>query len=236
MYDDAIRVEDGEGDMILGIYGAGGLGRELYDVAVRRNGVSHRWSDIVFIDDFSEEGAFFGTSRMHLDSLSKSAASCECIVAVGEPSDREKLFGRLAERNFELATLIDPTAIVSPTAKIGAGSIVCEYSTIHTCVEIGRNTLIQPYCTIGHDIKVGDHSVFSAYFAPGGEATFGSRVYAGMHASVLEKLTVGDDAVIGMGAAVFRDVPAGATVVGNPARITRGNDEHKVFAKDGNRG
>ena len=44
-----------------------------------------------------------------------------------------------------------------------------------------------------------------------------------------EKITIGDDVIISMGAAVFRDVEAGATVVGNPARVTRGNDQHKVF-------
>ena len=46
---------------------------------------------------------------------------------------------------------------------------------------------------------------------------------------IKEKLSVGNDAIIGMGAAVFRDVEAGTTVVGNPARVTRGNDKHKVF-------
>ena len=215
--------------MILGIYGSGGLGREIYEVAVRCNAIPRYWSEIVFIDDSCEEGSYCGTKRIHFDTVLESATCYECVVAVGEPSARETLFLRLMGNDIKLASLIDPTAIVSRTATIGAGSIICEYSTIHAGVELGRNTLIQPFCNIGHDIIVGDHSVLSTFCAPGGGAVFGERVYVGMQASIMELLDIGDDVIIAMGSSVFRDVPAGATVVGNPARITRGNDEHKVF-------
>jgi sugar O-acyltransferase (sialic acid O-acetyltransferase NeuD family) len=215
--------------MILAIYGAGGLGREMYEIALRRNAASGLWTQIVFVDDFSEEGDFFGTMRISFNSLLNHKNDYECIIAVGEPSSRAKLYQKLTAENMKLTCLIDPTAIVSPTAKIGNGTIVCEFSTIHTEVELGCNTLIQPFCDVGHDIKVGSHTVLSPHSAPGGGTVFGERVYVGMQASIMEKLTIGDDAIVGMGSAVFRDVPAGATVVGNPARVTRGNDDHKVF-------
>ena len=44
-----------------------------------------------------------------------------------------------------------------------------------------------------------------------------------------KSLNIGDDAIIGMGSVVFRDVPSGVIVLGNPARETRGNAEHKIF-------
>ena len=53
-----------------------------------------------------------------------------------------------------------------------------------------------------------------------------------MHSSIKEKLTIGDDVIIAMGAAVFQNLPSGVTVVGNPARITIGRDDHKVFSAD----
>ena len=162
--------------------------------------------------------------------MARRKDDCECVIAVGEPSSREKLFEKVTNEGMKLTSLIDPTAIVSPTAKINDGAIVCEYSTIHTGVELGYNTLIQPFCDIGHDIRVGDHTVLSPFCAPGGGIVFGKRVYVGMQSCLMELLTIGDDAIIAMGSAVFRDVPAGATVVGNPARITRGNKRHKVFA------
>ena len=215
--------------MILGIYGSNKLGREIYEIAVRRNEQSSLWDQIVFIDDFNEEGNYFGTKRIKFDSLKNHKNEYECVIAIGEPSSREKLFQKLRDEDIRLTCLIDPTAIISPTAKIGNGTIICEYSTIHTGVELGYNAFIQPFCTIGHDIKVGNHTVLSTLCAPGGGVVFGERVYVGMQSSLIELLTIGDDAIIGMGSAVFQNVPAGATVVGNPGRITRGNDEHKVF-------
>lgn len=215
--------------MKLAIYGAGGLGREVYEIAMRRNAASKLWNDILFIDDFSEEGDYFGTQRVHFESLLSCKESYECIVAVGEPKSREVLYKKLVDHGMRLTKLVDTTAIISPTCKIDLGVIVCEFSTIHTDVEIGCNALIQPFCDIGHDIKVGSHSVLSPFCAPGGGTIFGDRVFVGMKSALMEGLVIGDDAIIAMGSVVFRDVPPLATVVGNPARITRGNDDHKVF-------
>ena len=216
--------------MKLGVYGSGGLGREIYEIALRRNILSSIWSEIVFIDDFIEQGDFFGTKRISNNSLENHKNEYECVIAIGEPSVREKIYNRAMAAGIKMTRLIDPTALISPTARIGEGTIVCEFSTVHTGVEIGYNCLIQPFCNIGHDIRVGNNTILSPFCAPGGGSVFGDRVYVGMHSSIIELIKIGDDAIVGMGSAVFRDVPAGATVVGNPARVTRGNDEHKVFS------
>lgn len=47
----------------------------------------------------------------------------------------------------------------------------------------------------------------------------GNDVNIGVGALVIGPITIGDGAIIGAGAVVIDDVPAGATVVGNPARV-----------------
>jgi acetyltransferase-like isoleucine patch superfamily enzyme len=62
-------------------------------------------------------------------------------------------------------------------------------------------------------------------FAPkiccNGNVTIGDGAYVGTCAMLKQGVTIGRGATIGMGAVVLDDVPDGATMVGNPARIVR---------------
>ncbi len=86
-------------------------------------------------------------------------------------------------------------------------------------VEIGERTQIGPAV----QILAADHPRDAAGRASGLEfgrpVRIGRNVWIGGGAIVLPGVTIGDDAVIGAGSVVTRDVPAGATAVGNPARV-----------------
>ena len=85
-------------------------------------------------------------------------------------------------------------------------------------VTIGANTQIGAAV----QILTADHPREPALRAQGFEfsrrVTIGSNVWIGSAALVLPGVTIGDDAIIGAGSVVTHDVPAGATVMGNPAR------------------
>ena len=55
----------------------------------------------------------------------------------------------------------------------------------------------------------------------GRQVIIGRNVWIGGGALILPGITIGDDAIIGAGSVVTRDVPDGATVAGNPARLLR---------------
>ena len=85
-------------------------------------------------------------------------------------------------------------------------------------VEIGAGTQIGP----GVQILTADHPRDAALRAQGWEygrpIRIGANVWIGGGALILPGVTIGDDAIIGAGSVVTRDVAAGQTVVGNPAR------------------
>lgn len=86
-------------------------------------------------------------------------------------------------------------------------------------VEIGEGTQVGP----GVQILTADHPRDPAERAAGVEfgrpIVIGRNVWIGGGALILPGVTIGDDAVVGAGAVVTRDVPAGRTAVGNPARL-----------------
>ena len=86
-------------------------------------------------------------------------------------------------------------------------------------VTIGERTLIGP----GVQILAADHPRDRAQRASGLElgrpVHIGRNVWIGAGAVILPGVNIGDDAVIGAGSIVTRSVPAGATALGNPARL-----------------
>jgi len=86
-------------------------------------------------------------------------------------------------------------------------------------VTIGDKTQIGP----GVQILTADHPRGIAEREAGLEfgrpIHIGRNVWIGGGAIILPGITVGDDAIIGAGSVVTRNVPPGATVVGNPARV-----------------
>lgn len=84
---------------------------------------------------------------------------------------------------------------------------------------------IGDHCQIGPGVQIyaADHprdpSERKSGIEFGRPVTIGENVWMGGHAIVLPGVTIGDDAIVGAGSVVSRDVPAGAIVTGNPARV-----------------
>ena len=94
-------------------------------------------------------------------------------------------------------------------------------------VRIGDNVQIGPnvhiYCAEHHT----DPELRIAGLEIALEVNIGSGVWIGGGAIILAGVTIGDRAIVGAGSVVTRDVPAGATVVGNPARVVGAKRQDK---------
>jgi len=126
---------------------------------------------------------------------------------------------------------------------VGAGAVVrppfhCDYGfniTLADGVFLNFNCVILDVCSvvIGARTQIGpmvqiyaaDHPRDAASRARGIEfgrpVRIGADVWIGGGAIITPGVTVGDGAIIGAGAVVTRDVAAGVTVAGNPARPVR---------------
>ncbi len=139
-------------------------------------------------------------------------------IAVGNNKTRDNLFQKIKNLNFELLTIIHPSAVIEPAAEIGEGTFIAAQAVVGTRTTIGKSCIINTGATVDHDNIIGDF----AHVCPGvnlaGDVAVGARTMIGIGASVIQGITIGKDCLIGAGAVVIRDVPDGVTVLGNPAR------------------
>ena len=221
--------------MVLGIYGAGGLGVEYCVLATAVNERAQRWNRIVFVDDTLEKD---GTTLIDLPVMSFSRAveafgkdGIEFIIALGEPAHKEALFRKLIGADCEVTSLIHPDVKLAPEFAYGKGVVIHGDNSTPPCSSYGNNVLIQGNTVTGHNVNLGDNVTISSLVFVGGNVTVGKNTYIGPSSCIRNGLTIGENVIIGMGAVVTKDVPDNAVVYGNPAKIMRYNESGRVFSK-----
>lgn len=205
------------------IIGAGGLGREVLWLIREINQISPTFEIAGFVDDNPlVQGneicgvKVLGTTDFLADWNGKAAA-----LAIGVPAVKKKILSKLANFDLKWPALISPSARMSEFVEIGEGSIITAGSILTTQVIVGPHVLINLSSTIGHDATIGRGATLYPGVHVSGHVEIGDWVEIGTGASIIPQKTIGAHAIIGAGAVIIRDVPAGATVVGNPGRVIR---------------
>lgn len=114
-----------------------------------------------------------------------------------------------------------PSAIVSPSATLGRGTVVLPQAVINANAYLEDAVIVNSGAVVEHDCVLGSAVHVSPNATLTGGVNIGARSWIGAGAVVLPGIVIGRDAVIGAGAVVTRDVGEGETVVGVPARAAR---------------
>lgn len=212
---------------VLGIYGCGGAGRESKEIAEMLG----LWEELVFIDDAYSNDLFRGIRRLNHDEFiaEYDQNEAEIVISLGEPELKVKLFEKLSQEGYSFANLIHPTAMISPSAKIGKGVIIKAHAFISTEAVVGDNVSIEENGIVGHDSVIEDHCQISANVVVAGGCHVGKATYIGLSVPVKEGIVIGSNTIIGMGSVVLRDIQDNVIAMGNPARAMKHKDGSRVF-------
>lgn len=210
---------------IYAVYGVSGFGREVIPLArqtLQRLGVR---AELVFIDDAKQQSSVNGHSvYSYAEFLALKIDQKYINIAIANSDIREKIAKKIAEDQIESWSVHADNVVLMDNVDFGEGSIVCPFVTLTSDIKIGRYFHANIYSYIAHDCVIGDYVTFAPSVHCNGNIIIEDHAYIGTGAILKQgtpekPLRIGRGAVVGMGAVVTKDVPAGVTVVGNPAKI-----------------
>lgn len=202
------------------LYGASGHGKVVKEI-LEANGVKVE----AFIDDNNQVNECAGCKVLH-----EYTGLTPVIVSIGVNRIRKTVVEKLKAsamargKELEFITAIHPSAIVSPSAKIGNGSVVMAGAVINADVIIGDHCIINTGATVDHDCVLGDYCHVSPGVNISGATSIGHGTWVGVGACVIQSLNIGHDCMIGAGSVVVKDIPDNVVAYGNPCKVIRSNE------------
>jgi sugar O-acyltransferase (sialic acid O-acetyltransferase NeuD family) len=169
----------------------------------------------------SEEKAL---NPYHLEYLGKESdvinklKKFDYFACVGHNGIREKIHNQLSKLLGNPINAIHPSAVISSSVKMGDGIMIAANATLNPLVELGKGVICNTSTSIDHECIIGDF----CHVAPGavlcGNVIVGHHTFIGANAVIRQGIKIGNNVTIGAGTVVIKDIPDGATVIGNPAR------------------
>ena len=139
------------------------------------------------------------------------------VLALANSKLKELLAGMIESNGGEFINLIHKTAMVSDTAKLGIGIILCQFTSISCNTVVGNHAMLNAYSSLGHDAEIGNYSSIMGHVDITGNVSVGTHTFWGSGSRALPSSKIGNYATVGAGSVVIRKVKEGKTVFGIPA-------------------
>ena len=204
------------------IVGAGGCGREVYEMA-RETYSPKEYRIKGFLSDIPTDLDAYPALKEETGIIDTIAGyevqeTDRFLLAIGDVEGRSKVLQSLLERGAKFISLIHPKAMVFRNTVLGEGVILYPFAAVSTYVRIGDFCLINAYASVGHDAILKEKSVLCPFVAVGGGAKLGESCFVGPHVTISPKIIVGDNSKVSANSFVARNAPDDSFIIGAPAK------------------
>lgn len=201
------------------VYGGGGHAKVVLDTITRTYGAESIAG--IFDDDLAKANTKFYEHQIIGPPVAGQIKNGTLIIAIGHNKTRAEKVAILARLNVKYITVIDPTAIITSSVKIGAGTLVMPGAILNADARVGDHCIINTSAIVEHDCQIGNF----AHIAPGvvltGAVSVGSTTLVGANSVIVPGKKIGANCLVAAGSVVTKDIPDNCMVRGNPARIIR---------------
>jgi sugar O-acyltransferase (sialic acid O-acetyltransferase NeuD family) len=203
----------------LVIIGSGGHGRVVADCAQQLG----QYNQIDFLDDCFYDRQ--DNNQWQVIGLVKDFPryldEADFVVAYSNSRLRKQLITQLKHAKANIASLIHPSAIVSPNTFIGKGVVIFANAVINIGANISDGCIINTGATVDHDCVLNESVHISPGVNVGGGVNIGQLSWLGIGSTIVDSITLADNTQIGAGAVVTQSTQANSLYVGVPAKRIR---------------
>ncbi|AMV12440.1 acetyltransferase [Geobacillus thermoleovorans] len=201
------------------VIGEGGHSKVVQDIIA----ADGRYQIAAILDDKYQEmhewnGIVYGPISAVSPMIDRNP-STKLIIAIGNNQVRAEIAKCIQVSDEMFATLIHPSAAISPSARIGEGTVVMPNCVVNAHAVIGKHVIINTGAIVEHDNRIGDYAHISPNATLTGNVVIGEGTHVGASATIIPGIKVGKWSIIGAGSTVIRDIPDFKKAVGCPTRF-----------------
>lgn len=196
------------------IIGAGGHGRVVADT------ITLCGDKVVgFLDDNAQSDENMKVIGKKADAHKYCDGETYLFVAIGNCKVRKEIMESLPDAKWYIA--IHPSAVVSPSAKIGEGSCVLPNAAVNNSAEIGKGVVVNTGAAVDHDNVIGDYSLLACGAHLAGTVSVGECTWIGVGSTISNNIVVCNNVRLEAGTVVIENITEEGTYLGNPAKKVR---------------
>ena len=202
------------------IIGAGGMGREIYDLATFCKGYNKDYVIKGFLDNSIDALKTFNGYPPVISTIDNYIIEEDdvFICSMGNVIEKKKNIQIILDKDGEFINLVHPDAFIGKNTKIGKGCILLKNAYIGVDCVIDDYVLIQISAIIGHDVKVGKYSRVDNFVVCVGGTELKEEATVHTSSVINHKVIVERNAIVGACSFVIRKVKENTSVYGNPAK------------------